>query len=403
MNKPKIFIHMHYLEIGGAESALIGLLNSLDPKKVNVDLFLNEHRGEMMRFIPDWINVLPPVKEYTVIEQPLIKAILKFQLGVVLGRLFAKVKFNIYKRKYKPKDDFAIFGFIGKYLNRFLPSLENLGNYDLAISFLTPHNVVADKVKAKRKICWIHTDYSSVDPNIEIEYSVWNSYHRIVSISDKVSEAFCKKFPSLGYKILNIENILPGKFITDRACEFLPSEFVISDEDEISLLSIGRFCDAKNFEIIPYITRYLLDRGIKLKWFIIGYGTTSAINNVKAEIKGYKVEKEVILLGKKDNPYPYIKACDWYVQPSKYEGKSITVREAQFLGKPVIIRNYPTAKSQVIDKFDGLIAEFDKEEFAQNLAEYLKDEKTKEKIEVNLKKIDFSFFEEVKKIYDLLK
>ena len=63
--KPHILINMHYLEIGGAETALIGLLNALDPKRVDVDLFLHDHRGEMMQFVPEWVNVLPPMMATT--------------------------------------------------------------------------------------------------------------------------------------------------------------------------------------------------------------------------------------------------------------------------------------------------------------------------------------------------
>ena len=67
--KPHILINMHYLEIGGAETALIGLLNALDSKRVDVDLFLHDHRGEMMQFVPEWVNVLPAIKEYTMSDK----------------------------------------------------------------------------------------------------------------------------------------------------------------------------------------------------------------------------------------------------------------------------------------------------------------------------------------------
>ncbi|MBJ7988197.1 glycosyltransferase, partial [Bacillus cereus] len=40
---------------------------------------------------------------------------------------------------------------------------------------------------------------------------------------------------------------------------------------------------------------------------------------------------------------------------SRYEGKAVTVREAQILGKPVLITNFPTAKSQLEDGVDGCI------------------------------------------------
>ena len=71
MNKPRIFIAMHYMEIGGAETALVGLLNALDPARVDVDLFLYDHRGEMMQFIPEWINLLPQIPKYSVLERPI--------------------------------------------------------------------------------------------------------------------------------------------------------------------------------------------------------------------------------------------------------------------------------------------------------------------------------------------
>ena len=80
------------------------------------------------------------------------------------------------------------------------------------------------------------------------------------------------------------------------------------------------------------------------------------------------MEEHVILLGKKDNPYPYIKACDVYAQPSRYEGKSVTVREAQVLCKPVIVANYTTVKSQIQDGVDGVIVPQDNEGCAQGMA-----------------------------------
>ena len=79
------------------------------------------------------------------------------------------------------------------------------------------------------------------------------------------------------------------------------------------------------------------------------------------------MEEHVMLLGKKSNPYPYIKACDVYVQPSRYEGKCVSVIEAQSLHKPVIITNYPTAKSQLKDGYDGVIVPLENDKCAQGI------------------------------------
>ena len=115
------------------------------------------------------------------------------------------------------------------------------------------------------------------------------------------------------------------------------------------------------------------------------------------------MEQHVILLGKKENPYPYIKSCDIYVQPSRYEGKSITVREAQILGKPVAVTDYPTAHSQINDGVDGVIVPLDNAGCAQGLADFISDTGLQSRIMENLNRTDFSSRSEVEKIYSILR
>ena len=170
----------------------------------------------------------------------------------------------------------------------------------------------------------------------------------------------------------------------------------------VNLLSIGRFCTAKNYDNVPDIARRIIDGGIpNLKWYIIGYGGDEAL--IRQKIADAGVGEHVILLGKKENPYPYIKACDIYVQPSRYEGKSVTVREAQMLGKPVAVTAYPTAKSQIRDGVDGIIVPLDNECCAKRLAEFIKDKELQEKLIDNCNNNDFGNEFEVEKIYDLLR
>lgn len=167
------------------------------------------------------------------------------------------------------------------------------------------------------------------------------------------------------------------------------------------LLSIGRFCTAKNYDNVPDIARRLVQHGItNLRWYIIGFGSDEAL--IRAKIREAGMEKHVILLGKKENPYPYIKACDIYVQPSRYEGKSVTVREAQILCKPVVITNYPTACSQVRHCIDGFIVPLDNEKCAQGLVDIIKNSELRQQIVRNLAKYDFGNINEVEKIYQIL-
>ena len=103
----------------------------------------------------------------------------------------------------------------------------------------------------------------------------------------------------------------------------------------------------------------------------------------------------------RDSPYPYIKACDIYVQPSRYEGKSVAVREAQLLNKPVIITEYETAKSQLEDNIDGVIVPMENEECANRISEVLYDNELLKKISEECEKRDYSNKKEVEKLYSL--
>lgn len=409
--KPRIFINIHYMEIGGAERALLGLLNAIDTNKVDVDLFINQHTGEFMKLIPEKINLLPEVSAYSVIEKPITTAIKKGYFGIALARLWAKVVHKFYslphrhyvtpplffrKEQRRSCEDASIFHYVAKYTTPLLPSLKKYGEYDIAISFLTPHNIVKDKVIAKKKLAWIHTDYSTISVNAKQELPVWSSFDNIVSISPDVTKAFIKTFPTLNNKIIKVENILSPSFVQQQAERFAPQEL---QGDYSKLCSIGRFCHAKNFESIPFIAKILKEKGLKFKWYIIGFGDTAeCILNIKAT----DTEDCVILLGKKENPYPYIANCHIYVQPSRYEGKSVTVREAQILGKPVVITNYPTASSQVINGKDGIICDLDNDSIANAIFNLVQDNNMQSKIVEYLLLHDYGNENEVNKIYQLL-
>ena len=114
------------------------------------------------------------------------------------------------------------------------------------------------------------------------------------------------------------------------------------------------------------------------------------------------MEDRVILLGKKDNPYPYIAACDIYVQPSRYEGKSVTVREAQILGKPAVITNYATSASQLENGVDGVIVPMDNESCARGIADLLNNPEKMNELVTNCRMNDYSNAGEIYKLVSLV-
>ena len=399
MTKKRIFISMHYLELGGAEISLIGLLQALDYSKYDVDLFLHRHQGELMHFIPKEVNLLPEITAYACIESPMKEALLKGQCGVAWGRLKAKWR----AKRYQPKDaslpQNAIFQYIAQEVESYLPSLEQYGNYDLAISFLQPHNYVLSKVRAKKRACWIHTDYTKVEFDTESELPVWSAYNYVVSVSPDVTRTFLQIFPSLKDKIVEIENILSSEFVRKRAEETNVTNEMPKQKGRVNLLSVGRYTDAKNYDNVPDICRRVREQGIDLRWYIVGYGDEALI---RQKIHEAGMEDYVILLGKRTNPYPYMKACDIYAQPSRYEGKSVTVREAQMLCKPVVITNYATAKSQIQDRVDGVIVPMDNEGCAKGIVDFIRNTQLQNAIISYLHDHDYGNVDEIEKVYRMI-
>lgn len=396
--RKRILVVSHALELGGAERSLIGLLDAFDTNLYNIDLFLLRHEGELLNHIPDGIHLLPQISEYTVLARPMQDVLREGHIILTATRLFGKFASKIYNEKYGLKDSAVALEYSHKYTYRFMPKINPEVEYDLAISFLTPHYIVTNNVRAKKKIAWIHTDYSKVEINVESEILMWNRYDFIASISEAVTDSFLNVFPSLKEKVCLIENILPKDLILKQS-----EEFTVQDEmpeKGIRLLSIGRYCTAKNFDNVPEICSELIEKGQDVYWYIIGFGRDEEL--IKRKIIELDMKDRVILLGKKDNPYPYIKACDVYIQPSRYEGKSVTVREAQMLGKPVIITNYATAKSQLEDGYDGVIVPMDNIGCAKGIYELLIDFAKMVRLSNNTFGNDYSNREEIHKLYYIL-
>lgn len=384
--KTKLIIVSHGLEIGGAEKALLGLLEDIDYTQTEVDLFLFRHSGELFKYIPKEVNVLPEMKPYNGFAVSM-KSIIRdpSYWKLIFGRLLAKMKSSIYLQmnKVSSENDIELV-YSHYYCLPYLPMISE-EKYDIAISFLTPHFFAVEKIKADRKAAWIHTDYSTLEVNQLFEEKMWKPYDWIISISKDCSAEFIKKFPKLEGKIILYENKLPKKTILKEASEIIEPylSFVSKKEREDCLvfLSIGRYSHQKNFDSIPQIAAELVRNGLIFKWFIIGYGPEEP--KIRDRIHEFQVENEVILLGKKQNPYPYIYDCDWYIQPSRYEGKSIAVQEAQLLNKPVIITDYPTSGSQVQNGVDGYIVPLDSIQCAEEIFKIVNSKGSKNRLSQN--------------------
>ena len=395
--KPSILIFSQAMELGGVERSLLGLLDAIDYDRYDVDLFLMRHSGELMPYLNLKANLLPEIPQYASLAVPMASLVKSGQLGVLRARLKGKTSAGRFDRRH-PGDKPSVIAltYSHKYTLPVMPQISGK-TYDLAISFLTPHYFARERVKAKKYAAWIHTDYTALTFDRSAELAMWEGYDAICGVSEQASRGFQAVFPELAGKVQTIENILPKELICKQAAA--PQTDLPSGGAK-TLLSVGRFCEAKNFDNVPDICRRLVADGLDAKWYLIGYGGSEPL--IRQKIAEAGMQEHVIILGKKDNPYPYMRACDLYVQPSRYEGKAVTVREAQLLGKPVVITNYATSGSQLEGGVDGVIVPMDNAGCAAGIAALLRDPARMQQLSENCAKRDYTNSAEIEKIYALM-
>ena len=118
---------------------------------------------------------------------------------------------------------------------------------------------------------------------------------------------------------------------------------------------------------------------------------------------GYNIiiHKIGVLRPQNGNQQP--RECLWHnLQPSRYEGKAVTVREAQLLGKPVVITDYATSASQLADGVDGVIVPMDNAGCAAGIAALLRDPVQMQQLSEDCAKRDYTNSAEIEKIYALM-
>lgn len=387
LKKKILVVFTGAMELGGIERSLIGLLDAIDYEKYEVDLFLYAHRGPLYDQINKNVNILPEVKELSYLRDSMKEKIFHGCYYSMLLRIIDEIK-----SKFFPVDPDKTWDIIAE---KFITDLRK--EYDIALGFFLPFGLLKNKVNAKVKVGWIHTDYQGEICDKKILKRQYSGLDRIAAVSDSCKNSFIELYPVFSDKVMTIENILSKENIKKLSKEYIPDEL---DKSTINLLSIGRFCHAKNFDNIPEICKLVREKNFNVKWYLIGFGGAEEL--IRSKIIEYGMEEYVVILGKKENPYPYLKNCNVYIQPSRYEGKCVAVREAQILEKPVIITNYFTASSQLINGYDGVIVPQENQSCAYGICEVLKDKQFMKELSRHCAESDYTNAKEIEKMYNLI-
>lgn len=390
--KKKLLFVIPSLGAGGAEKSLVNLLNLIDAERYEVDLFLFSTSGLFIKQLPNFVKVLPKSRTMETFQMPLGKSVKQFLIKgnwiVAWNRLiFAQIQ-----RRYKNNSLAEQYSW--RYFSKAIKPLSK--EYDAAIGFLEKSSIyfVVDKIKADKKIGFIHNDYNQLclDKIFDCHYFKYLSH--IATVSDACVAVLRKQFPEYNEKVCLIRNIVSAELIKSLASLENPQI------NPNSIVSIGRLHSQKGFDLAVQAAAILKAKNISFHWYIIGEGSERP--HLEALIQQYSLQDCFTLLGLRENPYPYIRQAEVFVQCSRYEGKSIALDEAKILAKPIVVTNFSTAKDQIENGVNGLIVEMNPEALSNGILRYFGDSIFREKIVSQLKSENNGTEQEIEKLYSLL-
>uniref|UniRef100_UPI0040481F6E glycosyltransferase n=1 Tax=Mariniflexile sp. TaxID=1979402 RepID=UPI0040481F6E len=399
LTKRKILFVLDSLGSGGAEKDLVTVLNLINKEKYDIDLLTFIKGGLYENIVPNEITYLP-ILEYQAYLNGNKKSVSGFKtIKFFLVRVFAAVSKRIYDfftnlfkiRKLHPAQ-----------LNWLLTNkaFDNLPKkYDVAIAFSQglPTYFIIEKVNSKVKAGWVNTDYKKANYSSKFDSPYYDILDRIINISPKGEEIFLEFHHKQKHKCSIIYNIISKEIITKMSLKEgdFPTNF-----SGLKLLTIGRLVPPKGYDLAIKACKILKEKNIKYQWYAIGEGP------LKSELQELAKELDVIdsfvFLGTFPNPYPFIKKCDIYCQPSVFEGFGIALAEAKILCKPIVATNFEVVYDQIRHEENGLIVDMDPMALANGIEKLAFDKELNKKVIENLKKEDVGTEAEIIKIETIL-
>lgn len=393
MPKKRVLFINYSLHSGGIEKSLVTVLSLFDYQSYDVDLQLFANDGMFLSRVSPKVNLLPPIfpKEYKLnIRQGFFALIKNGHPKIALCRLlvsFAGLKgtmgerlvrmWNVEKRFIKPSQK----------------------EYDTVIAFMEgqPIYYAVTKVQCKNKIGFIHGDYTAMGLNKEFDTDFIRQLNALCTVSESCKTALVQNFPEFSDKFHVVYNIVSSNFMREMANE--PADFE-DDFTGLRVLSIARLSHQKGLDIALPAIAALKKKGLLFKWYIIGIGPDQ--ESLQATIKELDICDYVKFMGERSNPYPYLKACDIYLQPSRFEGKSIAVDEAMVMCRPILLTDFSTAVDQIDSGRNGLIVPMNSEGVASGLEDLLLHQERRTQFSDALAQCDYTNENEINKLYTLI-
>ena len=358
----KVLFVINTLGGAGAEKALVELLKRFPREEYQIDLYVLLGQGELISQVPEYVKILN--KDYS--AESVLSKEGKRQLNKrVFRRLFIRVAFlrnipyllkntviMLKKRKiYADKLLWRVMSDSGMKLKK---------NYDMAVAYLEGGSTyfVHDHVSARRKFTFLHVDYEYAGYNRFLDRNCYVDFDRIFTVSGEVKTSLIHVYPECADRTVIFHNLIDRKEILRKAD--LPGGFEDAYDGK-RILTVGRLTAQKSYET-----------AIEVRWYVLGEGELR--QKLQQKIDSLGLTEDFVLLGARENPYPYYRQCDLYVHATRFEGKSIAVQEAQILGCTILVSDCSGNREQVKNGTDGILCQLSAEEISRSIRELLEDE-----------------------------
>lgn len=375
--KKKLLFVINTLSRAGAEVALLELLRALDPEKYDISLFVLMGQGELLPELPDYVRV----RNRSFCEESVLTGAGRKHLARTVLRALVSRGTGIRALPYLLTTSVSMLRRGRLMADKLLWPVMADGamrleeRFDLAVAFLEGGSAyyVANHVKADKKAAFIHIDYEQAGYDRALDGDCYLKFDRIFTVSREIQEPFYRIYPELRGKAAVFPNILNAQRIIRRARE--PGGFPEA-YDGVKILTVARLNAQKALEISIDAMKLLKEQGIEGRWYVLGEGDQRGF--LEERIRRNGLEKDFLLVGAVDNPYPWYAQTDLYVHCTRYEGKSIAIQEAQILGCALLVSDCSGNREQVINGVDGLVCELTAEEICRGIRALISDpDKTK--------------------------
>lgn len=346
--KTKILFRLRSLEMGGVVKVLIDILQHLPQEKLDISVMVNLFQGELRNEIPKDIKIIKICNGKEDFSRNAL--IHKIQLGLRALKLKLLDHFPfLLKTYYKEKYDIEIA----------------FGKSELKMVLKSPQ-------KESKKIAWVHWEFSH-EPELnrtEFNLNQLQQFDHVVFCSDNVRKQV-KDLNQIDLKSTSvIHNVIHPEEIYQKSQEEIKDQPVFQ-EKLFTFSSVGRVKNGKGYPLLLNIHKKLIDEGLKHRILIVGDG--DKLVELREKAKELGVNETFILMGNKNNPFPYIVDSDCFILPTQSEAYPLSVKEALVLGLPVLASDVGGVSEIVSDEIDGLLMTYDESDIFAKMKNILTD------------------------------